>query len=215
MSDEKKDSVVRVESHLNEREEVALQQHLKAREPGLSPTLQAEMFELYLKGATLEEIARVNKGIRLGAIVRAWKEGDWHNRRLLYLKGLFDGLRERVQQAQGESVTFLSDLLATAHKLHGDKLRRYLQTGDEKELGDLAIKNLGQYKMALELLLKATGQDGQKTVKVSGQVKHEVDAQPNVPATVGPMSSEQAMNILFALQGKAAPPLPKKDDDDD
>lgn len=208
MTEMKKKKVV--ESNLTSREEAAYRQHMQANEPALSPILQMELFELYLRGSNCEEIARVNKGIRLGAIVRASIEGDWHGRRQLYVKGMLDGLKTRVTQAQGEAVGFLADYLAVAHKLYGDKFKKFMQTGNEDELGSLKPTSISQYKAVLELMLKATGQADQKTTIVKGEVKHQHEqAQVNVFNT--PLTPEQAMEAVFALQGIQ----PEKEEDED
>lgn len=203
MSEQKPGVVpVQVKSNLTHKEESAYRAHLRANEPPLSPTLQQELFELYLKGSTLEEISRINKAIRLGPIVRAAVEGDWYGRRAVYVQGLLDGLRARVQQAQAEAVGFMSDYLAVAHKMFGDKMKRYLQTGDESELGDLKPTSITHYKIVLEMLLKATGQGETKnsTVKVDVVHQHEVPAFMNAPLT-----PEQAMQAVFALHGVQTP----------
>lgn len=208
MTEIKKKKVV--ESNLTQREEAAYRQHMQANEPALSPLLQMELFELYLRGSSCEEIARVNRGVRLGAIVRASIEGDWHGRKQLYVKGMLDGLRSKVTQAQGEAVGFLADYLAVAHKLYGDKFKRYMQTGDEDVLGDLKPTTINQYKAVLELMMKATGQADQKTTIVKGEVKHQHEQAPtNIFNT--PLTPEQAMEAVFALQGIQPP---KEEDED-
>jgi hypothetical protein len=193
-----------VESRLSHREEAAYRANLKAKEPPLSPDKQSQLFELYLRGTSLEQIARVNSPhLKLGHVVRASVEGGWWERRELYVQGMLDGLRGRVQQVQGEAVDFLADFLAVFHKLYGDRFKRFLQTGDEKELGGMMPTNLGQYRVLLELMLKATGQGEKKTI--GGVVQHTVSVEsttvPN-PALGQPMTDEQAMQALFALHNK-------------
>lgn len=192
-----------VESHLSHREEAAYHANIKAKEPLLSPDKQLQLFELYLRGTSLEQIARINAPhLKLGHVVRAAVEGGWYERRELYVQGMLDGLRGRVQQTQGEAVDFLADYLAVFHKLYGDRFKRFLQNGDEKELGGMMPTNLGQYRVILELMLKATGQGEKKTI--GGVVQHQVSVgAPAIPnPAVGPMSDEQAMQALFALHNK-------------
>jgi hypothetical protein len=86
-----------------------------------------------------------------------------------------------------ESVMFSADLLASANKMFGDKLKKYIQTGDERELGTLKIDSLKQYRDAVELLLKLTGQD--KKVEITGQVKQTVEF-------TGPMTPKDAAALL-------------------
>lgn len=200
MSDPKDLVPVQVTSHLNHREEAALRAHQQSREPGLAPTKSAELFELYLKGASLEQISRLNyPSLRLGQIVSAWRDGDWYGRRESYRQGLYEGIQERVKQTQAEGINFLADFMSVAHKDAGQRFQRYLQTGDITELGDFRPMSLGAYKVAFELLMKATGQDGKK---VSGKVEHEHSVKSLVEGEVlepgeEPMTTEQAMSFLL------------------
>lgn len=200
-----------VESGLSHREEAALRQHLKANEPPLSPTLQAELFELYLSGMSCEDIVKHNKGLRLGAIVRAAEEGQWYEKRQEYVTRLLAGVRERAQQATAASVSFLSQALAMMEKKYGTKIARFLQTGNEDDLGDLKDWGLHQYKQLMELFLKVTGQDGTKRVQIgvqgnvshTGRVQHEgkveVSPLPAQPVNSGPASPADATALLQML----------------
>ncbi len=175
---------------------------MKANEQPLAPTLQAQLFELYLRGTTLEQIQRLNKHIQLGSIVRAFVEGDWYNRRLLYTEGVLDGIRLKVQQTFGEGADFLSDFLQVFHKLYGDKLKLFLQTGDESVLGDLKPTNLTQYRLVLDMLMNATGAKNTTTVKVNGEVNHRHESSTGVNPPVNTrMTSADAAKLLMGMQG--------------
>jgi hypothetical protein len=164
MSEQEKDVKV-VTSHLNEREHAAYLEHVRLKAPLLAPSYEAELFQLYLNGIGLEEITRLNKGLRLGAVARAAVEGDWFEKRRAYADSLLSSVVPRVQQTQAEAIVFAADLLAAAHKLHGAKIRRFLQTGDESELGDFKVSTIDQYRKGVEMLLKLTGQDGKGSGK--------------------------------------------------
>lgn len=189
------------ESHLTHREEAALRTHLRSGDPPLSPTLSAQIFELYLKGSTLEQIARVNKGLRLGAIVRAAEEGDFYGRRKLYLEGLYDGVRGKVQQAVAEAADFTSDYLAVCYKLHGDKFKLYLQSGNEADLGDMKPTSIRQFQVMFDLLLKMSGSDNNK--RVTGKIEHThtvaATGGDTAPAPASRFTPEQAMQVLMAM----------------
>ncbi len=201
MSDEKAALTIVVQSRdLTPREEGAYHMHMKSGDVGLSPSLQAELFELYLSGNTLEEIWRRNQALRLGAIVRAFIEGDWQLRRQEYVNALLGSVKDRVQQVQVEAVHFTADGLAVIQKRIGNDLKRYLQTGNKDDLGDAKDWGLHQFKQLVEMLLKLTGQDGQKTigVNVKGSVNHTASPAPAAPLQ-GPLSEEQASALLATL----------------
>jgi hypothetical protein len=188
-----------------------LRQHIKANEPPLAPSLQAELFDAYLSGMSCEDLAKNNKGLRLGAIVRACEEGQWYEKRQEYVTRLLAGVRERAQQATASSVSFLAQALAMMEKKYGTKIARFLQTGDEADLGDLKDWGLHQYKQLMELFLKVTGQDGTKRVHIgvqgsvshSGKVQHEgkveMSPMPASPVNAGPPSPADATALLQML----------------
>ncbi len=194
-----KELVTVVSSHLTHREEAALRAHKAAREPDLGPQLSAQLFELYLRGATLEEIARVNSpSIRLGAIVSAWRNNDWHGRREAYRQGLYESVQHRVSQTQAEGLVFLADYLAVFSKRFGQGMKRYLQTGDDSELGDMKPSNLAQMKMAFELMLKVAGLD--QTKKIVGKVEHTHTAGAQEDSEGTTITTEQAMAFLLSAK---------------
>lgn len=182
-----------VSNHLNVREQSAYDEHMRHQNAPLSPSLEAELFQLYLNGVGLEDIARLNKGLRLGAIARSAVEGDWYQKRRDYADSLLVSVVPRVQQIQAEAIVFAADLLAAAHKLHGQKIRRFLQTGDESELGDFKVSTIDQYRKGAELLLKLTGQDGK------GPKKSEPPDDPlptkEVPATQPVVPSAKTITL--------------------
>jgi hypothetical protein len=100
-------------------------------------------------------------------------DDDWDLKRKDYTDGLLDRIHETVQATQLESVQFVSLWAASFNKLFGDKLRRFLQTGKEEDLGDLKGQmTLKSYQQTLDLLLRLTGQDKDKNV--SGEILHTV-----------------------------------------
>lgn len=214
-SDDKKEMELPkvVSLRLSPREERAMSLHLAAREPPLGTSLQLQFFEMYLQGVTLEEIVRANRGVKLGALVRAAVEGGWYQRREDHIKQLLDTVKNRAGQMHLEGVNFISNLLAVAHKRHGAKLLRYLQTGDEKDLGAFSIETVSAYKTIAELLLKLTGQDKKPpppppdTKDVGG--REVTQAPSSLPPR--PPTPQEAAEILAALQ----PVSTVSDDEDD
>lgn len=212
-----KEEVIVVGEGLSLREDAAYRTHMRANEQPLSPKTQAELFELYIHGFSCEEILRLNrsKGFRLGAIVRACKEGEWYSKRAEYITSLLTNVADRVRQVQSESVMFIANTLAVAHKQYDEQHKLYLQTGDREYLKDsLAITNLAQYFKVAEMLLRLTGQDNNKTVKN----EHKVDIRASIdnrqvdPNSIlaTPLSQESAARFLMGLQTPA-----KEEDLDD
>lgn len=146
----------------------------------------------------MEEIRRLNPSLQLGEIVAAAIEGDWHRRRDEHLDDLLTQTALRVQQVTLETADFVCDLLSVANREHGDKLRRFLQSGNEAELGDFRITSLPALKMAIETLQKLTGQDRQSKVHIAGEVFHRQDNVSRVP------TAAEAGAALKLILGKAS-----------
>lgn len=183
---------------LSEEELKALKRFKEGRAAGdtypLAPLTQGKLFELFLNGKSPSEIQRLNPTFTLGQVVDAYIEGEWEKKRRTHVNRLLSRVRDRVVQVQSESVEFMADMLASAHKLHGDKLKRYLQSGNEKDLGDLKIENLEQYRKAADVLLKLTGQGG--TQRLTGEVTHK-----HVLEGGRVISTEEQSRLLAELAG--------------
>lgn len=199
MSNENKEQAIeKAKSNLTKREAHAYTIWCGTEDAPLSPALNAKLFNLFLQGKSTEEIRRLNQTLKLGAIVAARIEGRWDERREEHLDQLLSSTMQRVQQATLETADFVCDLLAVANREHGDKLRKYLQSGDESELGEFRINNLTSLKTTIEALQKLTGQERQTNVKVSGEVLHRPDSSDRT------ITASEAGSALKLLLGRSA-----------
>lgn len=164
----------------------------------LSPVISTNMFELFLNGSDAHEIHRLNSAFPLGAIMDAQIRYKWTAARDADALARQSKMRDTVMRAQVATTELMSDMLVAANKQHSDKLKKFIQTGDEKDLdGALNIESLHSLLKITEGLLKITGQD-----RVS-KVKTENTQNLNVSLTgAGPsndLSDEEAGQILEIL----------------
>jgi len=181
------------------------QDYIDSGKPGLATSFSARLYELWLQGSTIEQIVELNPGLNKGAVMRARVEGLWDERRETYLAELMSNAQDRVKLVALESVNFMGLLLAVANKQHGEKLRRYLQTGDSAELGNFDIQSIKQYKEVVEMLTKITGQDKKAAPGAGGSVSVSVTpgVDPTSPATVSVRwTPEQADQIRAIMESK-------------
>ena len=181
------------ESRLSERESIAYGawKRIAATQPKLSPDTQARFFALFLQGATCQDIVSLNKGYSLGQIVQVRMEGDWDKRRDDYLEDLLNNARGLVQQTAMESIRFVADQLAAVHKRWGESAKRYVQDGDESKFKDFGIDGIRDYKTAIEVLQKLTGQENKpQEVHHSGEIA--------VAPVRRPLTSKEAAGIVRA-----------------
>jgi hypothetical protein len=181
----------------------------------VSPVDAAQMFELYLHGGSCTQIEKQWRKYKLGAIVKAAIEYQWHEKRQEYLEHLHKDAVERGRQAVAESVGFTADLLAVAHKRWGQKLRRYLATGDESELDGFEIRSIDQYRKVVQTFLELTGHNPSEVFARKGT---EAGGEMMTAGTVGGLdwvsvaSSAKLRPELAAalLSLAAAPPTPEE-----
>jgi hypothetical protein len=128
----------------------------------VSPIVGLKMYELFLLGHTCDDIVRTNENkFPLGQVLHARVMHEWDRRRQAYLDQMYEDAGNVIRQRQIESAFFLADVMAVAHKEFGAKLKAYLQTGDKEHLKglDLKVTSLTSYKMAIDALMKVTGQE--------------------------------------------------------
>lgn len=155
----------------------------------LAVSTSAAFFQLYLNGCDAHEIHALNKGFPLEAILYEIVYHDWEKQKAEYLVELQKGVREQLIKANLETVSLLSNMLAVANKQHGDKLKKYLQTGDPADLqGTIVVDSIHQLIKAIEGLQKITGQDDKKNeggaVTIQGNVGtiNQLQVSPEVAA---------------------------------
>jgi hypothetical protein len=129
----------------------------------------------------------------LGIIVKARIDFDWDGKKEEYINNLFSTIKEKTTQTQLEAIEFSATSMAVFHKLWNTRFKKFLQTGDESELGDLKNMSFKVYKEISEGLLKLTGQDKKQQV-ISGEVVHKIED----GKTLAP---SDAANILKIIDG--------------
>lgn len=162
----------------------------------LASSLQARFFNMFLQGISCEEIVRLNPGMSLGQVVTARVEGKWDEKRQNHVETLLRETALRLQQTTLEGIDFITTALAAANKLEGDKIKKYLQTGDPKELGEFTVKNWGDYGKLLSLLKTLTGQDkAPQQQNHSGEIVHKHE-HTTVPAANRGMNHGEARSVI-------------------
>jgi hypothetical protein len=158
------------------KEEDAYREWTKLKEPPIPLALAMDFYTLYLNSYSAEEIWRVNgKRFPLGQIVDAKIRYDWEKRKEKQLSALYHDIENKVLRVKNEAICHLSDMLAASHKLWGDKIKLFLQDGDESVLGTLDLSNMKTYRAILGMLdelTKVSPKANKEGVKVDGTVNH-------------------------------------------
>jgi hypothetical protein len=95
-------------------------------------------------------------------------------------------------------------MLSVANKQHGEKLKRYLQTGNMDDLGEFKIDSIFNLKQTIEILQKLTGQDRVIRTETTnkGEVLHRHEGTVTTPVlsvSKGP-TAQEAADVLKNLK---------------
>lgn len=137
----------------------------------ISPTLAAQMYNLFLEGYTCLDIAKLNKGFTEGDILYCRHKYNWDQQRDEYAQQLTMQVQQKMIKQKLESIEFLTNMLSVIHKENKEVMLKFLQTGNLDDLPK--IGSLKTYKDILEALAKVTGEDSVKKVKFEGKVQHD------------------------------------------
>lgn len=164
----------------------------------LSPETSANFFGLFLTGNSIGEIHRLNKAFPYEAILWAAIKYDWHQKRDEYALDLQSQTAQKVMMAQLETAGLMADLLSAANRKHGDKIKKYIQTGNEADLGDsLTIENLHSLMKIAESLQKVTGQAN--TVKVKTENTQNLNVNVTASTNGQAMDANTAAAVLKVI----------------
>lgn len=155
-----------------------------------------KFFELFLNGESIEEIHRLNPAFPIAAIHWLRIKYCWDKMKTDYIMALQKQTAEKAFKAQLEVTSLYSDILSAAVKKHGAKIKKYLQTGNEQDLGEaLAVDSLHQLMKAAEALQKITGQD--RNIKIKKE--ETLDLNVRIATEGDGLSPEASAKILSVV----------------
>lgn len=177
-----------------------LKDYIESGKLELSIDLIGKFFNLYLNGSDTKEIYRLNPTIPYEAIIWARFKYNWDRQKEEYIFNLQVAVRDKVLKAQLDTTELMTDILAAAKQLNGDKIKRYLQTKDVKDLeGALQAESITGLLKVIEGLQKITGQDNIKRVKTESTQNVNVNITQPTKAPdelLSPEASEKIMAIM-------------------
>ncbi len=109
--------------------------------PPVPAKQSAELYELFLLGKTLQEIADIT-GTGLGLVVRACIEDKWAERRAEYMEGLMAMTHGKVNKMQLEFLGHLALEVAVYSKLYEPNMLKFIMSGDKADLAGVPLMSL-------------------------------------------------------------------------
>lgn len=181
---------------LNERERAAYRYYIRAQQPAISEDKAEEMFRLYQRGTSCEEIRRLFATFGLGQIVACRVTYEWDSRVSCERENQKKDIEERTSGTQLDMQEFLSTLMAVSNQRFMDSMKLYLATRDPKYLEGLPLpKSMRDVQGMIDAYMKIAGLDSKKVdVNVHGNVNHSASPQS---ITLQQDEAEAAVNQLL------------------
>ena len=156
-------------SDMSPEEYSALLKFKEEGAPGASRIPDQMVFKwhnLYLIGKSYAEIASQTKS-DIVQILYISDRHKWPVKKDEYFRSIADTLQSRIMNTRMEGLNFLTDVMNMYHKTMGTKIKKYLETNDEKILESVDIKSLDKYFKTIEvvdkLVFKKDEDDPRKT----------------------------------------------------
>jgi hypothetical protein len=165
---------------LNDRERAAYRYFVRANQEPIHEDKAEEMFKLYRRGESCEEIRRLFQVFGLGQIVAARVVFEWDSRLQCERESQKVDIPARIESTQLDMQEFLSTLLAASNARFMDSMKLYIATRDKKYLDGIPTpKSAKELATLMETYMKVAGLDTKKVdVSVHGTVAHT--AQPKL-----------------------------------
>lgn len=199
---------------LDHKDRGAYAYFLKAKQAPIALDTADELFQLYLQGASCDDIRKgAGAAFGHGQIVAARVQYAWDARRDEYRRNLVARVPARAQQVHLEQADFVADLLTISRVAIQKKIRKAMASGKPEDLEGIPIPtNVKDLRELLDMFIKVTGQD-KKRIEVSGNVT--VDNKTGVATKVTSATADAIMDELLDAEevepiDVPATPAPKK-----
>lgn len=178
------DEIPKELAKFTEKELITLKETKEAGLKVISPVLASQFYELFLEGYNCAAIAKNNPPFKEGDVLYLREKHKWDESKELYATNLHIQIRDKLIKQKLESVEFLTNAIAVAHKSLNAKMLKYLQTGQEEDMpSEVWVTGPASYKSILETLQKITGEDrittqnikNETTVVVKSEQKQVMD----------------------------------------
>lgn len=192
---------------LNERELSAYKYFIRANQPSVAEDTAEQMYNLYRRGVSCEEIRRLFKTFGLGQIVACRVAFEWDGRLTSERENQRKDVPAKIDSTQLDLQVFLSTLLAASGKRFMDNMQMYIATGEAKYLeGVPTPKNAKEFATLVETYMKVAGLDAKKVdVTVRQQTEAVVMKQEDAEAAVDKLLRDQGDVVDASFE--PAPPL--------
>ena len=148
----KEDALFLEESEINE-----INDYLSKGGKPLSSTAAASFLALFLEGRSVDQIHRAHSQWNKGAILYARYVCKWDEQKTAYLQDLTKQVAQRLAKSKVDSLSFLMDRLAIAHKEFADEMEVYLQNPTDDNLPKNRIQSMKDYRETVKTLQELMG----------------------------------------------------------
>lgn len=189
---------------------VKVQDHLDKNGPTTLPPLVAEkMFEQFLGGSSLAEVARFYSEYSTNAVYFTAYHYNWPAQRDEYALDIQTRVKQKVLHSKYQQIDLVGTMIQVAHTETMQAMQMYLKNPNDRNLPKtLRIKTIKELSMAIEMMGNIIGQDNNKRIDVTGNITtspSEPTGNTALPQVEGALTEATAKALMTSLNKKAKP----------
>lgn len=166
-------------------------------------SLNQSLFELFFNGCSPEDIHELNPSFPIAAIQWMRVTYKWDDTVMTNVIRNNSLLVGKINKAQVDAAMLMSDMIAVATKKHQNKLRKYLQTSDEKNLeGVMTLDNPERFSKMVESLIKLVYREEQ-VMQIKIPIKSMPQAVKDKVQTITTTATNLISEVAKAKRNKA------------
>ena len=167
----------------------------------LPPHVLPKMFESYLSGSSLSEVAKLNSEFSSSAILYSAYQYNWPAMRDEIVMDLQERVKQKVLYSKFQQLELVGDMIQVAHAEAHQVMQAYIKNPSERNLPKiLRIKNIRDLSMAIEMMSQIIGQDQHKSISVTGNITS--NPTPGTPPPAAGMLTEATAAALIKSMNK-------------
>jgi hypothetical protein len=167
----------------------------------LPPQVTEKLFEVYMGGSSLAEIARMYTEYDSGAICYTAYHYDWPGMRDDLTIDLQSRIKQKILHSKFQQLELVDSMIKVAHTEAMQSFQSYLKFPNDRNLPKtFRIKSIKDLQSAIDMMSTIVGQDNVKKIEmIEGKPQ---DNSPKTDSTGKVLSEETAKDLLTALNKK-------------
>jgi hypothetical protein len=189
----------------SQKELKKIEEHIQANGRQPLPThLSSRMFEVYISGASLADIAKTFPECNQSSILYTAYHYNWPAERDEFVSSLQERIKQKLLYSKYQQLELVHNMIQVAHVEANNAMMAYIKNPCDKNLPKtLKIQSIKDLQMAIEMISSIVGQDNHKmfTFRVDPDTESN-NVKPNKKPSK--ITDNIAKDVLRALNNKEA-----------